>query len=287
MVAEWKIKYVRDLEDDIKGSRILGISDVMDIPTSALQSIRKSLKEKGFRLKVIRKKLLIKALEDLSKEDKNYEKIIELLKKNKRITIMLVLQKDSINPFLINKIFEENKSYREARPGDILEEDIVIKAGPTEFAAGPILSEFKKFNIKTKVEGGKIAIAEDAVIAKKGDKVSEDLASFLKKMNITPIPVRIKLLLAYDGRVIYTEDILSTPLEKYIDDLKLAIKKANSITIYVGYPTKYNVRILLRKGLENSLKLSIKLGFPTKQTVKEILRRAVRIGNHLKNKANL
>jgi len=287
MVAKWKIEYVQNLREELNRSLIFGISNVMDIPSSSLQQIRKSLREKGFDLKVVRKKLLIKALEDLAKFDKNYEKIIDLLEKNKRITIMLLIPREYVNPFIINKILEENKSYREARPGDVLEEDIVVRAGPTNFQAGPILSEFKKFNIKTKVEGGKIVIAEDATVAKKGDVVSRELADFLKKLNITPIPVKVKLLLVYDKKTIYTEEVLSVPLEKYLEDLKVAFKKAFAVSIHVGYPTKENIRILIRRSLENAYKLSIKTGIPTKYTIKDLIKKAIRIGNYIKDKLNI
>jgi len=287
MVAKWKIEYVQNLKEELNNSTIFGISNVIDIPASSLHQIRKSLKEKGFELKVVRKRLLIKALEDLAKTDKNYEKIIDILKKDKRITIMLLIPKEYINPFIINKVLEESKSYREARPGDVLEDDIVVRAGPTDFQAGPILSEFKKFNIKTKVEGGKIVIAEDAVIAKKGDVVSNELADFLKKLNITPISVKVKLLLVYDKKTLYTEDILSIPLEKYIEDLKIAFKKAFVVSIHIGYPTKENIRILIRKGMENGYKLSMRTNIPTKYTVKDLIRRAVRISNYIKNKLNV
>jgi len=288
MVAKWKIEYVQNLKEKLNNSAIFGISNVMDIPASSLQRIRKSLREKGFELKVVKKKLLIKALEDLVKTDRNYEKIIDILEKNKRITIMLLIPpREYANPFIINKILEENKSYREARPGDVLEEDIVVRAGPTNFQAGPILSEFKKFNIKTKVEGGKIVIVEDAVIAKKGDVVSNELADFLKKLNITPIPVKVKLLLVYDKKTLYTEDVLSIPLEKYLEDLKAAFKKAFAVSIHIGYPTKENIGILIRKSIENAYKLSIKTGIPTRYTIKDLIIRAVRIGNYIKDKLNI
>jgi len=287
MVAKWKIEYVQNLKEKLSNAAIFGISNVMDIPASSLQQIRKSLREKGFELKVVRKRLLIKALEDLAKADKDYEKIIEILRNNKRITIMLLIPKEYINPFIINKILEESKSYREARPGDVLEEDVVVRAGPTDFQAGPILSEFKKFNIKTKVEGGKIVIVEDTVVAKKGDVVSNELADFLKKLNITPIPVKVKLLLVYDKKTLYTEDVLSIPLEKYIEDLKRAFKKAFVVSVHIGYPTKENIRVLLRKGIENGYKLSVKTNIPTKYNIKDLIRRAISIGNYIKNKLNI
>ncbi|MEM1684453.1 MAG: 50S ribosomal protein L10 [Nanopusillaceae archaeon] len=287
MVAEWKINYVKDLKDKIKKVKVLSLANVMDIPSLALQTIRKNLKVKDFEIKTVKKSLLIKALEELSKENQKYKEIINILEKNKRSTIMLLIPKEDINPFILNKILEENKSYREARVGDVLEDDIVVKAGPTNFAAGPAISMFKKYNIKTKVEGGKIVIVEDSLIAKKGDVVSKDLADLLQKLGIRPIPVKVKLMLAYDGKTLYTDDVLSIPLDKYVEELKSAFKKAISLSVYAGIPDRNNIKLLVKKAHENSYKLSIKAGIPTKYNIKELFKSAISIGKKLKDKVNL
>ncbi|NAZ26231.1 MAG: 50S ribosomal protein L10, partial [Nanoarchaeota archaeon] len=212
MVSQQKILYVNDLYSKLSNSKIIGIANIMDIPTDSLQVIRKKLKGMNIDVKVVKKNLFIKALEKIN--DPNIKKMIDIIEENKRITVLLILPKEEINPFLLNKILEENKSYRSAKEGDILEEDVIIKAGPTNLTPGPVLTELKKYNIKTKVENGKIVITEDALVAKKGQKVDGGLVSLLQKFNITPIPVKIKLLLVYDGKTLYTYDILSTPLEE-------------------------------------------------------------------------
>ena len=285
MVSQQKVIYINNLYDTLSKSKIIGIANVMDIPTSSLQEIRKKLKSMGFYIKVVKKNLLIKALERFN--DEKLKQIIDILEKEKRITIMLILPKEEINPFLLNKILEENKSYRSARVGDILEEDVVIKAGPTNLTPGPVLTELKKYNIKTKVEGGKIVVAEDTVVAKKGQVVDEGLVSLLQKFNITPIPVRVKLLAVYDGKVLYTYDILSIPLETYLEQLKTGIRKALSLSIQIAYPIKENINVLLRNTYQNTVKLSIKVGIPSKENIDVLLKRAYSIANKLKEKLNI
>ncbi|MGC9132985.1 MAG: 50S ribosomal protein L10 [Nanopusillaceae archaeon] len=285
MVSQQKIIYVNDLYDILSKSKIIGIANVMDIPTSSLQEIRKKLKSMGFYMKTVKKNLLIKTLERFN--DEKIREIINLLEKEKRITIMLILPKEEINPFLLNKILEENKSYKSARVGDVLEEDVIIKAGPTNLTPGPVLTELKKYNIKTKVEGGKIVIAEDTFVAKKGQTVDEGLVSLLQKFNITPISVKVKLLAVYDGKIIYTYDILSVPLETYIEQLKSGIRKAFALTLQIGYPTKENIKLLLMNTYQNIIKLSLKSGIPTKENTKLLLKRSFLTANKLKEKTNL
>jgi len=275
MVAPWKIEYVNNLYNELKNAKTFAIANAMDIPSSSLQEIREILKNKNINVKVVRKRLLIKALEILSKENSVYEEIIKQLKENKRITVTLLLPKEETNPFILNKILEENKTYRAARPEEIVLEDIIIPAGPTPFSPGPILSELKKFGLNVKVEGGKIVIAEEKLVAKKGEKISKDLASLLQKLNIKPIPVKLSILLVYDKGIIYTSDILSIPLEKYLEDLKNAFRKAVAVSVEIAYPTKYSIRLLLRKGYENAIKVSVKTGIPTKDSIELLLRKAM------------
>jgi large subunit ribosomal protein L10 len=285
MVSQQKILYANDLYSKLSNSKIIGIANIMDIPTASLQVIRKKLKEMNINVKVVKKNLFIKALEKIN--DPNIKKMIDIIEENKRITVLLILPKDEINPFLLNKILEENKSYRSAKEGDILEEDVIIRAGPTNLTPGPVLTELKKYNIKTKVENGKIVITEDTLVAKKGQKVDIELVSLLQKFNITPIPVRIKLLVVYDGKTLYTYDILSTPLEEYINQLRSGFRKAISLTLEIAFPTKENIKILLAKAYQNLVKLSLNTGMPTKDTIKDLLRITNRRSTTLKEKLNI
>jgi len=285
MVSQQKILYANDLYSKLSNSKIIGIANIMDIPTDALQVIRKKLKEMNIDVKVVKKNLFIKALEKIN--DQNIKKMIDIIEENKRITVLLILPKEEINPFLLNKILEENKSYRSAKEGDILEEDVIIRAGPTNLTPGPVLTELKKYNIKTKVENGKIVITEDALVAKKGQKVDIELVSLLQKFNITPIPVKIKLLAVYDGKTLYTYDILSTPLEEYINQLRSGFRKAISLTIEISFPTKENIKILLTKAYQNLVKLSLNTGIPTKDTIKDLLKITNRRSITLKERLNI
>jgi len=285
MVSQQKILYANDLYSKLSNSKIIGIANIIDIPTDALQVIRKKLKEMNIDVKVVKKNLFIKALEKIN--DQNIKKMIDIIEENKRITVLLILPKEEINPFLLNKILEENKSYRSAKEGDILEEDVIIRAGPTNLTPGPVLTELKKYNIKTKVENGKIVIIEDALVAKKGQRVDIELVSLLQKFNITPIPVKIKLLAVYDGKTLYTYDILSTPLEEYINQLRSGFRKAISLTIEISFPTKENIKILLTKAYQNLVKLSLNTGIPTKDTIKDLLKITNRRSITLKERLNI
>ncbi|HIP90244.1 MAG TPA: 50S ribosomal protein L10 [Candidatus Nanopusillus sp.] len=275
MVAPWKVEYVNNLVEELKKSSTFAIANAMDIPSRSMQQIRKSLKQNNVYVKVVKKTLLIKALDKLVQENPKYREIMEFLEKQKRITITLLIPREDMNPFKLYRILEENKSYRAARPGDIAPNDIVIPSGPTPFTPGPILSTLKKFNLKTKVEGGKIVITEDKIVAKKGEEVTFEIADLLNKFGIEPIEVKLNIVLAYDKGIIYTEDILSIPPEKYIEDLQGAFRKAVALSLEIVLPTKYSKELLLKRAFENAVKLSLKTGIPSKDTIKPMLKRLI------------
>mgnify|MGYP000252813721 CR=1 FL=1 len=56
------------------------------------------------------------------------------------------------NPFTLYSILQKNKSPAPAKANQEAPKDIVVSAGPTTFAPGPIISELAEVGIKTKVD---------------------------------------------------------------------------------------------------------------------------------------
>lgn len=287
MVSQQKIIYVNNLYDYLSKSDTIIIANTQGIPASALQEIRKALKKEGYYIKFVRKRLLIKALERFN--DENIKKIVDMIKANKSLATMILIPKEDINPFDLYTFLEKNKSYRAAKIGDVLSDDVVIRAGPTNFTPGPILTELKAFGLKTKVEGGKIVIEEDKVVAKKGDVVNDKLLSLLQKFGIKPIPVKLEIFVVYKKKkgIIYTYDVLSVPLSLYVDQIYSGFKKSLSLSLQIGYPTKENIKILLSRAYIRSKNLSLEVGLITEDNAKELLIRGFRAGEKLRGLLNI
>ncbi len=283
MVAPWKYDYVNQLYEELKNAEMFGIANAMDTPSSALQNIRLMLADKA-NIKVVRKNLLIKALERLAEEKPEIKQIIDELEKNKRITVTLILPKEKLNSFKLYRLLDENKSYRKARPGDVAPEDIIIPAGPTNFTPGPILSELGRLGLKVAVEGGKVVVKRDKLVAKKGEVITPEAAELLSKFNIEPIEVKLALLITYENGIIYTLDVLAIDPQEYIDMLKRAFLKAVAVSVETGIPTKDSAKILFRKAFENAAKVSLKAGIPTKDTIELLLKRGIAIAAKIKEK---
>ena len=150
MVSENKKKLVQELVNQIKSSPIIGIVNMEALPAQQLQNMRATLRKSGVKIQMARKKLLQLAFEQSGKEN-----IQELKDKIKGMPALIFTES---NPFTLYATLQKNKSEAPAKEGQIAPKDVIVKAGATNFAPGPIISELAAVGIKTKVEGGKLAM---------------------------------------------------------------------------------------------------------------------------------
>ncbi len=234
-----KIKIVENLKEEMKIFSSFGIIDLYKFPANALQNIRRGLDEIA-KIKVIKKSLLIRAINELGL--KELEKIVP-----DQPAIIL----SNEEPFKLYLKIKSLKFDTFAKENDIASEDILVKAGPTDLNPGPVISEFAKVKIPAGVEGGKIAIKKDTIVARKNDKISKDLASILRKLKIKPIKISAEILWIYYKNKIYTKDLF-----KLVEDMpNLLVKARNNainLSVFISYPTKENISILLSKAYNHA-----------------------------------
>ena len=236
MKKEEKIALAEEIAKEMKNYKTIGIVDLYKIPTKELKEIRKVLNE-FVRLKVIKKSTLKFATEKAGEELK---KLLEL---NPNQFAILFSNEE---PFSLFKKISSITSETYAKENDVAEEDIWVYAGPTQIKAGPSISEFAKLKIPAGVEGGFIAVKKDTLIAKKGEKISKELASLLRKLKIKTRKIRLSVLgFLYEG-VLYTKDTLNLVFE-YPKLLTQAYQNAFNLSVNIAYPTKENINILISK----------------------------------------
>lgn len=246
MVKEEKIEEVEKLRKMIEKYDVIGIANIFGFPTKQFQEIRNMMKEKAM-VKVVKKNLLKLAIKNAKKEGIcELEKILP-----EQVAIVLGYG----DAFKFYSMVSSFKSRREAKEGDIAQNDIVIPAGPTVLPPGPAISELSKAGIPAGVEEGKIAIKKDVVVAKKGDKISKQLASVLKKLNIEPIEIFLELVGVHESNRVYGKEILEL-IKYYPEKLKECHSIALTLAINISYPTKESVAFLFAKAFNvaNSLK---------------------------------
>jgi large subunit ribosomal protein L10 len=242
MVKEEKIKAAEEFRKLIGNYKTIGIIEMNRMPTKQFQEIKKSLEKTGI-IKMTKKSTLLKSIEKIP--DENLRKISDYIPTQPAI---LLSNLECFKFFsMISKI--EARAY--VKEGDILEEDVVVSAGPTNLSAGPVISELSKVGIKTSVVGGKIAIREDCKVAKKGDKVDKTLASVLRKLNIKPRKIKLNVVLMYENGKIYTKDLLEL-VNIYPEKIKEGFNNALNLSINIAYPTKENIKYLLIKAINTA-----------------------------------
>ena len=144
MVSDTKKKLVQELVRAIKEYPIVAIVNFENLPAQQLQKMRAMLREKGVIISMARKRLITLALKESKNSD--IEKLIEKIKGMPA----LLFSKD--NPFSLYATLQRNKSEAPAKAGQTSPKEIVVKAGATNFAPGPIISELATVGIKTKIQ---------------------------------------------------------------------------------------------------------------------------------------
>jgi large subunit ribosomal protein L10 len=249
VVKEEKIKAAEELKELIENYETIGMIEMNKMPTKQLQEIRKSL-EKSVIIKMVKKSTLLKSIEKIQNED--LKKILNFIPTQPAILLT------NIESFKLYLTVSKLAPRTYVKEGDILEEDVIVNAGPTDLSPGPVISELSRVGIKTRIEGGKISISEDCKVAKKGDKVNQMLASVLRKLNVKPKKIRLNIIVIYEKGKIYTKDLLEL-VNIYPEKIKEGYNNALNLSTNLAYPTRENIKYLLIKAI-NTAKVLEKIG---------------------------
>lgn len=241
-VSEEKKKLLEELVELIDGSNTVMIASIINISSLQFQKLKRLLKGKA-TIKVVKKNIALKALEQVKAKKQDIEQLGQVVGMGSNFALLF----SQLDAFELAAILAENKKPSKIKPGQIAPQEIIIEAGPTDLPAGPAISELSKVKIKAGIEGGKIAIKERTILTKKGEKVSEDVASVLAKLEIMPLSVGLEPLAAYDSRnkEVYTS--IKIDKSALIQDLKVQTQQSMALAIYISYPSQETIKFLLAK----------------------------------------
>ncbi len=246
-IPDYKIKTVNELADMIKKSKTVLIASTRGLPSSQFHDIKKKMRGTA-EIRVAKKSLVIRAI---SKVEKG---ALQNLKAQVGADVALFFSNE--DPFELAAILSESKSVTKARAGDIAPEDIIVEAGPTELVPGPAISELSAVGLKVMVEKGKLAIRENHVIAKAGDKIKENVAGVMSKLGIAPMKVGFEPLAAYDSvsDKVYTG--LKIDKKAALENLQDSIKRGLGFAVNVKYVTQETIKIFIYKAVNEEKALS-------------------------------
>jgi large subunit ribosomal protein L10 len=267
-VAEWKKDVVSEYVKLFAKYPIVGALNLENLPTRQLQTMRASMRDNNVIILTSKRRIMKIAIEKIKKTKPGIEKIEPYLL---GMPALLFTQE---SPFKLYKNLQKSKSPAPAKAGQTAPKDIIVPKGPTPFAPGPVIGELGQLKIKAGIEGGKVAIKEDSVVVKQGEKISAKAASILTRLGIEPMEIGLDLVAAYEEGTIYTRDILGVDEKAYIESIKTAAHDSMAVAVHIGYASKDTINVLLGKAHNDAKAVSVSEGIITEETVGLILSKA-------------
>ncbi|MBI2565056.1 50S ribosomal protein L10 [Candidatus Woesearchaeota archaeon] len=266
-IAKEKKETLTSLVKYFKDCPIVGIANFESLPAAQLQVMRGKFRGKA-EFFMTKKRIIKLAIEEAKKSNPDLAKISE------HLVGMPALLFSKENPFSLYKLIKKNKTPAPAKPGQKAPKEIVVRAGPTPFAPGPVISELSQLGIKSGVEEGKIVIKEDKIVANEGDVISSNLASMLLRLGIQPMEIGINIVAVYENGLIYSKKVLDIDEKEFMNKITSAIKSAEGLAVEVCYPTKRTIKSLVQKAFLNSKAIAVSQGILAKGIVENVLAKA-------------
>ncbi|PIT84973.1 50S ribosomal protein L10 [Candidatus Micrarchaeota archaeon CG10_big_fil_rev_8_21_14_0_10_45_29] len=270
---EKKKMLVQELSAEIKSAKTVVLLDVRNLPDRLLQAARKQLRGKNTKFLMSKNSVLKRALEASGADGK---RIAELMK-----TPSVVVISQDLSPYDIFRHFKLNKQKVAAKPGQMAESDIIVPAGETDLPPGPALSELKLAGINARIAGGKIAVAKDSTVAKKGEKISGNVCKALQKLNILPFMAGISMVAGVRESTLYMAEVLDIDEKQLFDDLVSSCAQCYNCSVNCIYPTEMNISHLLSGSIMQAVGLVRESGAYSESHIQLVLAPAMRMQDAL------
>ena len=266
-VSEAKKKIVGTFIRLIQEYPIVGAVNVENLPAKQFQNMRETLRNKVV-IFMGKRRLITLAIEAAKKDKKNIEELIPHLKGMPA----LLFTKES--PFSLSKTLQKSKSNAPIKGGQTAPNDIIVPAGPTGFAPGPIIGQLGAIGIAAGIEDGKVAIKKDSLVAKEGEVISTEKASILSRLGIEPMEIGLDLAAAYDNGIIFTKKVLNIDEKEYINNITCAHQWAFNLAMDAGILTKETTTLMILKLVSDARALAISQNIFTDENATDILLKA-------------
>ncbi len=273
-----KSRLVEEITRFIKKYPVIATFNLTGVRANTLHEMRRKLR--GLcEIRVLKKKLFMRACREANKPE--LEKLVENVKEPLGFIF------SNINSLKLALILEKSKVPMFAKAGERADFDVWVPETNTGLPPGPILSDFGKLKIPTRIEAGQVWIARDTLVAKKGDEISQLLASLLVKLGIKAVLRGITILNAYDDGVIFSGSDLLQNFEKIGVELRNAISAALHLSLNISYISKETLPLLLVKASREAMALAVETGYYSRETITLIISRAVTEATFLAKAAGL
>jgi large subunit ribosomal protein L10 len=265
-ILQEKIGEVEEIAELVRKHKVIGIASLQKVRAAQLQAFKKNLAGTVY-MRVFKNTLMRRAVENC-KERPELSKLMEYL------TGPNVYLLTDLNPFNLVLMLEKGKVKTTAKSGDIAAFDVVVPAGNTGQPPGPIISQLNAVGLPTRIESGSVWVNKDTLVVKKGEVISERLASILSKLGIKPVEAGLAMKIAFDEGLIITEEQLRLDMDGTRKNVESAFADAFALSLSVAYPTEDNMVALLQIAHREAYSLSVNAAAPTKETIEDLIRKA-------------
>jgi large subunit ribosomal protein L10 len=265
-----KIARVDALASAIVSKPIVAVVGIRGVPASALQSMRRELRNRDHPITVATNSTIRHALQKAMTERPAFEPLLA------QVADPTAILSAEGNPFSLYQEFLRTRSPTPARGGEVAPADIFVPAGTTSFKPGPIVGELQHAGFPAAIEKGKVILKKDTTIVKAGATISREVAGLLTRLEIFPLEVGLTLRAVVDGSTFYPPEVLSVDLDARRADLARAAAHAVGLAVEIGYPTPQSIPRLLARAHRRALGVALATGYITKETIEPLFAKAMR-----------
>jgi large subunit ribosomal protein L10 len=264
-VLEEKTGEVEAIKDLLKEYKSIGIASLQKVRATQLQALKKNLAGKVY-MKVLKNTLTKLAIENMKRDD--LKKLEEYLEGSNLLLFT------NLNPFKLALLLERGKVKTTAKSGDTAAMDVVIPTGNTGQPPGPIISQLNAVGLPTRIESGSVWVSKDTLVVRKGEPISERLASVLSKLGIKAVEAGLSMRAILDEGTMIDGKQLKIDVEGTRNSLEQSHGEAFALSLNIAYPTTENITILLQIAHQKAFTLSLNATVPTKETIADLVRKA-------------
>ena len=266
-VMSWKKDRVGELTEILQEDGVIGIVDTSGVPATAMLGMRAELRTM-MSLTMAKKTLFRLAWKNAGLDEQSLETMME------NAAQPVIVHSSNLSAFQLFNELGKTRTGRSAKEGDIAPQDIVVEAGETEFAPGPIVGELSAVGIPAKIDKGKVLIQKTVTVVKQGDLIPGDLGLMLDKLGIKPIEIGIILCGAMQDGILMPPEDLNLDLDGFRNNIAQAVSASFNVACNVRWFTPETMPTLLSKAKSESLSVAVEAGITNSETMPLFISRA-------------
>ncbi len=258
-----KVKFVDEAKKEVKSYKVIGILNLNGLPDRLTQKAKNSSKP-NTKFILGRKKLLEKILEA-------HDKGSQLTKELTGTSAIILSNED---PFELYQRFKKNAIKLSAKPGQVAPDDVHIQSGETTIMPGQTVTELKSAGIDVQIQKGKVVIAKDKILVKKGDVISPMVAKALHTLEIYPFSAVVDPVLMADRQMLYTRTVLGINAEVMIAQMTGAFRSALALSLERNIINRYTITNLIGKAYNNAMWLGTEANLYDSGVIERVIAKA-------------